>query len=336
LNKDTKSQVSANKGVKTLKVVVQEEVTGCGIASVANIVGKTYAEMKQIANAMGIYATDEVLWSETHHVRRMLAAEGVATSNEELPFESWAALPDIALLAIKHHQEKGRDFWHWVVFKRLQGREYVLDSASYLPTNLRTDFEAMQPKWFIPVWKKQALSELSQPVLETERLILRPFSLDDAARVQHLAGNEQVAKMVANIPHPYPDQAASQWILGHGTGWNDGSLVAYAVLEKVSMLLVGAISLLIDKAKSEGELGYWLGVEYWGRGLMSEAGQRLLDFGFDTLALQRVHARCLSQNAASGKVLQKLGLQHISRSHGLCGDKEAEIDCYELRQGGLS
>lgn len=89
-----------------MKPVAQEETTGCGIASVANIVGKTYSEMKDIANAMGIFATDESLWSDTQHVRKMLSKFGI---------------------------------------------EVVLDSASYLSSNIRTDFDEMQPKWFIEV-----------------------------------------------------------------------------------------------------------------------------------------------------------------------------------------
>ncbi|MGG4603466.1 hypothetical protein ACLPHM_01605 [Paenalcaligenes sp. Me131] len=134
-----------------MNVVVQEESTGCGIASVANIVGKTYAEMKAIANAMGIYAEDTSLWSDTNYVRRLLRHEGIKTSTDELPFESWETLPNTALLSIKHHQENGKDFWHWVVFKRVEGAAVVLDSASYLPSNIRKDFSAMQPKWFITV-----------------------------------------------------------------------------------------------------------------------------------------------------------------------------------------
>lgn len=134
-----------------LEPVVQEETTGCGIAAVANILGKTYAEMKAVANAMGIHAADKSLWSDTQYVRRMLSSAGVQTSADELPFESWDALPDLALLSIKHHQEEGRNFWHWVVFKRIDGRPLVLDSASYLPSNIREDFHAMQPKWFIEV-----------------------------------------------------------------------------------------------------------------------------------------------------------------------------------------
>lgn len=107
--------------------------------------------MKASANAMGIHASDKLLWSDTQYVRRMLSAGGVKTSAEEMPFESWDALPDLALLSIKYHQEEGRDFWHWVVFRRIRGQSFILDSASYLPSNVRQDFDAMQPKWFIEV-----------------------------------------------------------------------------------------------------------------------------------------------------------------------------------------
>ncbi|WP_069789456.1 hypothetical protein A5482_015575 (plasmid) [Cyanobacterium sp. IPPAS B-1200] len=130
---------------------MQEEITGCGITSVANILGKTYSEMKPIANAMGINASDKSLWSNTEYVRRLLSSAGVKTSKEEIPFESWDRLPNLALLAIKYHQEEGKTFWHWVVFKRLNGQPFVLDSANYLPSNLRQDFDAMHPKWFIEV-----------------------------------------------------------------------------------------------------------------------------------------------------------------------------------------
>jgi hypothetical protein len=107
-----------------LKPVIQEETTGCGIASVANVLGKTYSEMKAVANAMGIYAEDKSLWSDTQYVRKMLSSAGVETSPDEIPFESWSSLPDLALLSIKHHQENGKNFWHWVVFKRLKDQEH--------------------------------------------------------------------------------------------------------------------------------------------------------------------------------------------------------------------
>jgi hypothetical protein len=131
--------------------VIQEETTGCGIASVANIVGYSYSEMKAVANNLGIFASDTALWSDTQYVRRMLAEKGFQTSTIEVPFSSWDSLPDLALLSIKHHQEGGKDFWHWVVFKRENDQSFVLDSANYLPCNIRTDFNAMHPKWYIEV-----------------------------------------------------------------------------------------------------------------------------------------------------------------------------------------
>ncbi len=75
------------------------------------------------------------------------------TSPTEVAFESWSKLPDLALLSIKHHQEDGKNFWHWGGFvqTRKWGQPFVLDSASYLPSNIRTDFDEMQPEWFIEV-----------------------------------------------------------------------------------------------------------------------------------------------------------------------------------------
>lgn len=134
-----------------LQPIIQEQTTGCGIASAAVLLGQRYAQMKAIASAMGIFAEDESLWSDTHYVRRLLATGDLVVSPTEEPFESWQALPDLALLAIKYHVESGRPFWHWVVFERSGPDMRVLDSASYLPANVRTDFDAMQPRWYIEV-----------------------------------------------------------------------------------------------------------------------------------------------------------------------------------------
>ncbi|SHI15524.1 hypothetical protein SAMN04488135_110179 [Pollutimonas bauzanensis] len=60
-------------------------------------------------------------------------------------------IPDLALLSIKHYQEEGKDFGHWVVLKCENSQSFVLDSASYLPSNIRYDFDAMQLTWFIEV-----------------------------------------------------------------------------------------------------------------------------------------------------------------------------------------
>ncbi len=134
-----------------MKPVVQEERTGCGIAAVAVIAGVSYAQAKRVADSLGISAQDRRLWSETAHVRRVLASFGVEASRATRPFRAWANLPDCALLAIKWHLEEGRPFWHWVVFVREQNQHYVLDSKPTLKTSVRTDFRQMKPKWFLPV-----------------------------------------------------------------------------------------------------------------------------------------------------------------------------------------
>ncbi len=136
-----------------LSPITQEETTGCGIAACAVILGKTYPQMKTIANAMGVHAQDQSLWSDTQYVRQMLSKHGVQTATNETPFESWQALPALALLAIKHHVDNGKPFWHWVVFSRQGNEALVFDSAMSRNSNIRTDFDAMTPKWFIEVKK---------------------------------------------------------------------------------------------------------------------------------------------------------------------------------------
>jgi hypothetical protein len=131
--------------------VVQQERTGCGIASAAAIAGVPYARAKRVAAMLGIHARDRRLWSRTAHVRKLLGRFGVRTSAGEQAFRDWDRLPDLALLAIKWHLEKGEPFWHWVVFVRQRGRARVLDSKKSLKRHVRTDFGRMKPKWYIAV-----------------------------------------------------------------------------------------------------------------------------------------------------------------------------------------
>jgi len=136
-----------------MNVIIQEEKTGCGIASVANIVNLPYAELKKIANSMGIFAEDKNLYSDTRYVRSLLSEFDVKTSSTEIIFTRWDNLPDLALLAIKYYEEESIPFWHWVVFKRIKGKPVVFDSANYLGGHARFDFDVMEPKWYIEIYK---------------------------------------------------------------------------------------------------------------------------------------------------------------------------------------
>lgn len=134
-----------------MKPIIQEEITGCAIASSAAISGISYEKAKNVANGMGIYAEDSALWAETEYIRSLLAKLGVKTSAEETPFTCWESLPNCALLSIKWHLINGKPWWHWVVFVSEVGHEYVLDSKKALKKNIRTDFGRMKPKWYIEV-----------------------------------------------------------------------------------------------------------------------------------------------------------------------------------------
>lgn len=135
-----------------MKVVLQDEISGCGLAVVATLAEKPYDEVKRYANSVGIYAEDKKLHSGTAYVRKLLTHYGVKSSDLENPFESWDKLPDTALLSIKHHMENGESCWHWTVFHRSGGKAVVLDPARYLVDNERTDFHDMRPKWFIEIY----------------------------------------------------------------------------------------------------------------------------------------------------------------------------------------
>ena len=81
------------------------------------------------------------------------------------------------------------------------------------------------------------------PTIETERLILRPFNLNDAADVMRLAGDRDIADTTLNIPHPYEPGMAEQWISMHGEDFDQGRGVTLALALREDGRLVGAISL---------------------------------------------------------------------------------------------
>jgi RimJ/RimL family protein N-acetyltransferase len=147
------------------------------------------------------------------------------------------------------------------------------------------------------------------PALRTERLVLRPFTLADAADVQRLAGAAEVADTTLNIPHPYENGMAEAWIETHWPSFERRELAVFAITEADGPLL-GAVSLRLEPAHQRAELGYWVGVPYWGRGYATEAAVAIIRYGFELLDLHRVYATHLVRNPASGRVLLKAGMTY--------------------------
>ncbi|HET9947544.1 MAG TPA: GNAT family N-acetyltransferase [Longimicrobiales bacterium] len=145
------------------------------------------------------------------------------------------------------------------------------------------------------------------PTLRTARLVLRPCVPGDASDVRRLAGDPGVSDTTLNIPHPYEEGMAEAWIATHEPEWLARGHVTLAVTEP-EVGLVGAIGLRVNAKHRRGELGYWIGVPYWGRGYATEAAAALVGFGFDALELNRIQARHMTRNPASGRVLEKIGM----------------------------
>jgi len=148
------------------------------------------------------------------------------------------------------------------------------------------------------------------PVIVTERLVLRPFKMSDASEVRRLAGEREIAANTLLIPHPYLEGMAEDWISTHADRCKRGEGLVWAITEKIEGNLLGTIGLNLEPEHLKGELGYWIGKKFWSRRYATEAGEAVVAFAFDRLKLNRIHARHLKRNPASGRVMQKLGMQY--------------------------
>jgi RimJ/RimL family protein N-acetyltransferase/GNAT superfamily N-acetyltransferase len=152
------------------------------------------------------------------------------------------------------------------------------------------------------------LTEGLIPTLQTNRLILRPFNLEDSKEVQRQAGSPSVAATTTTIPHPYPDGAAEEWISKHQGWFKSGISVDFAITLKTTSKLVGNISLMINKSNQKAEIGYWLGEEHWNNGYCTEAMKKVIEYAFNVKKLNKITCRHMMTNPSSGKVMIKSGL----------------------------
>ena len=147
-----------------------------------------------------------------------------------------------------------------------------------------------------------------RPVLETARLMLRPYTLADAGRARLMCNDWDIASTTLAIPHPYPDGAAEQWISTHAESFRQGTEVVLAVTLKPEGQAIGSMGLSINKNHERGELGYMIARDQWGQGYCTEAARTMLGYGFSVLGLNRIQAMHFPRNPASGRVMQKLGM----------------------------
>jgi RimJ/RimL family protein N-acetyltransferase len=164
--------------------------------------------------------------------------------------------------------------------------------------------------------------------LETQRLILRPWAEADIPELVRLIGAREVAATTLRIPHPYREEHAREFL----------RIVEKEDEQRLSIRLrnnerlCGGVGLHPTAAHQHAELGYWLGVPFWGHGYATEAAHAVVRHAFEHLKLNRIFASHFDGNVASARVLQKLGMRHEGclRQHILKWGKFIDLQLYAI------
>ena len=157
---------------------------------------------------------------------------------------------------------------------------------------------------------------IEQPVIETTRLRLRPLERSDALAIERAAGAREIADTMISLPHPYPADEAEKYIARQQTEREAGRAVTFSIEHKAEGRFYGLVELRdIDREHSLGELSFWLAVDAWGQGYMSEVVQAVVRYGFEDLGLNRLYAYHMLRNPSSGRVLEKNGFRQEGLLH---------------------
>ena len=151
---------------------------------------------------------------------------------------------------------------------------------------------------------------MNQFVLETPRLRLRPLEQSDASAIQKAAGAREIADTMISLPHPYPAGEAERYAIRQQSERESGRSVTFTIEQKAEGEFCGLIELRdIDREHWQAELSFWLAVDAWGHGYMSEVIHAVVRYGFASLGLNRLYAHHMLRNPACGRVLEKNGFK---------------------------
>ena len=159
--------------------------------------------------------------------------------------------------------------------------------------------------------------------ITTARLRLRPIRRKDAARVQELCGNWNVARMLSRVPYPSPLEVVETWTGAQASAWNKGSAYNFAIEYQDELVGVVGVSRRDDGSY---EIGYWLGEPWWGQGLMTEAVGRAVEFARAELGLDRLRSDYFADNPASGRIQEKCGFRITGRGRLNSQSRGCEVE----------
>lgn len=162
--------------------------------------------------------------------------------------------------------------------------------------------------------------------LSGPRVTLRRPEPGDAPRVAALMNDYDVVKNLSRAPWPYGLQDAVDWLDHVVTPAGPRADYPFAVVTGAGM--IGTLGISTNPQNPDSvELGYWFGRPFWGQGFATEAGHLALDFAFADLGLATIEAGHFADNAASGRVLQKLGFAYTEDVTRFSKARASEVVC---------
>jgi RimJ/RimL family protein N-acetyltransferase len=170
------------------------------------------------------------------------------------------------------------------------------------------------------------LRKATSCVLETERLALRRPTLADVKAIAYLANDRRIAENTRRLPHPYLQDHAVEFVRAIATDRRETVFLIEHTHSPIGM--VG-----IDwREQGAPELGYWLGVEHWGRGFGTEAARAVIDFFFEEFDAEHLISGARVANPSSRNILEKCGFQwsgvELHRFEAL--GSSTPVDCFRL------
>ena len=143
------------------------------------------------------------------------------------------------------------------------------------------------------------------PIIETERLILRPLTLEDADAVFQWVSDERVTKYM-----PYTTYTSVEAVIAWlSTVVKDESTYNFGIVLKATNLLIGSCDIGYSAEKEAWDFGYNIRFDQWNKGYASEAAKAMIKFAYETFQARCFSASHASDNPASGRVMEKCGLK---------------------------
>ncbi|HET7656666.1 MAG TPA: GNAT family protein [Bacillales bacterium] len=170
------------------------------------------------------------------------------------------------------------------------------------------------------------------PTLETERLILRKLTMDDAEDLFEYSSEPEVSKYLPWETHRTIGDS-KEFISMVLELYETGQLAPWGIMLKENEKLVGTIDFVHWLPKHHrAEISFVLSKKFWGNGYILEATRRLLCFGFEQMELQKIEALSMIENVQSQRVLQKLGMRFegVLRNHWWVKDRFRDIVQYSI------